>query len=287
MGNVEKILVAVIMTTIVVILALAIYGLGTDPGYMENEGDQVDAATPSEREGSEPLPLKREDSEIPFPGSTPESGVGNLASSESDLTTGREAGDPGSGFEAYLKSENLESGSSNPGPSDWTNGDVGLDSSRDEMIDLEGKDEPSGQKPVPSSTRRWADLDPSPIEGMKIYQVSKGDTLSSIADRFYRKEAAWRLIQAYNKDVSPDRLSVGAQLLLPAPGTDVKSYEAKVQRRTDGRNTYVVRKGDTLFGIAKRMLKDGGQWRAIYDQNRSLLGQPSDLRPGMALVLPE
>ncbi|MBI3088102.1 MAG: LysM peptidoglycan-binding domain-containing protein [Candidatus Omnitrophica bacterium] len=52
--------------------------------------------------------------------------------------------------------------------------------------------------------------------------------------------------------------------------------------------TYVVKKGDTLWTIAARsdVLGDGSKWRRIYDANRDQLKNPDQLRPGMTLRIP-
>ena len=52
--------------------------------------------------------------------------------------------------------------------------------------------------------------------------------------------------------------------------------------------TYVVKKGDTLWTIAARsdVLGDGSKWRRIYDANRDQLKDPDRLRAGMTLRIP-
>ncbi len=53
-----------------------------------------------------------------------------------------------------------------------------------------------------------------------------------------------------------------------------------------GGKTYVVRKGDTLYGLARRFYHDQSRWRDIYNANRAQLASPNQLRVGMKLVIP-
>jgi nucleoid-associated protein YgaU len=52
---------------------------------------------------------------------------------------------------------------------------------------------------------------------------------------------------------------------------------------------YVVKKGDTLGGIALHFYGDGTQpfWRRIYDANQAVIGDdPDSIKPGQFLVIP-
>lgn len=50
--------------------------------------------------------------------------------------------------------------------------------------------------------------------------------------------------------------------------------------------TYTVKKGDSLFLIAKKVLGDGSKWREIYSRNRSIIGpNPNLIYPGQVLTL--
>ena len=50
--------------------------------------------------------------------------------------------------------------------------------------------------------------------------------------------------------------------------------------------TYVVRPGDTLSGIALRFYGNAALWKIILEANQPRLRRPADLRPGMRLVVP-
>jgi nucleoid-associated protein YgaU len=49
---------------------------------------------------------------------------------------------------------------------------------------------------------------------------------------------------------------------------------------------YVVKKGDTLTGIAFTLYGRSRDWVLIFNANRLLLESPEDLRPGMRLIIP-
>lgn len=54
-----------------------------------------------------------------------------------------------------------------------------------------------------------------------------------------------------------------------------------------GGRTYVVKKKDTLYSIARSQYGEAGRWKDIYEANRSELGgDPNRLRVGQTLTLP-
>jgi len=50
---------------------------------------------------------------------------------------------------------------------------------------------------------------------------------------------------------------------------------------------YTVRKGDTLYSIARRVYGDGKMWAAIWKANKGVIEEPSRLAAGIRLRLPE
>lgn len=51
-------------------------------------------------------------------------------------------------------------------------------------------------------------------------------------------------------------------------------------------STYIVKKGDTLSCIAKKMTGTASNWRAIYNQNKDLIGgNPNKIKVGQKLVI--
>jgi LysM repeat protein len=51
--------------------------------------------------------------------------------------------------------------------------------------------------------------------------------------------------------------------------------------------TYTVKKGDSLWKIAKNVYGDGSKWRQIYEANKKVIGKnPNLIYPGQKLVIP-
>lgn len=110
---------------------------------------------------------------------------------------------------------------------------------------------------------------PHPFPTQHTYVVKRGDTLSSIAHRF---DTTWRALYRVNRDVigsDPDLIRVGIRLVIPG--------------HRSARH-YVVKRGDTLAGTARRF---DTTWQTLYALNRQAIGSDPDLiRPGLRLLLP-
>ena len=94
---------------------------------------------------------------------------------------------------------------------------------------------------------------PAVVEPGGLYTVQPGDTLSGIAAR--HQITVWTLAQA-NRLTGVSWVYVGQQLLIPAPAaaptpasTPAPEGEAEAAPPAD---TYIVQRGDTLAGIARR-----------------------------------
>ncbi|MBI1337236.1 MAG: LysM peptidoglycan-binding domain-containing protein [Phycisphaera sp.] len=62
------------------------------------------------------------------------------------------------------------------------------------------------------------------------------------------------------------------------------TYPAPTDYAPSGGGTYTIRKGDTLFSIAKRTYGSGNRWRDIVAANPGLV--PEKLRVGQTITLP-
>ena len=51
--------------------------------------------------------------------------------------------------------------------------------------------------------------------------------------------------------------------------------------------TYTVKAGDTLSGIAKHLLGDANAYHAIFDANKDQLTDPDKIKPGQVLKIPQ
>ncbi len=67
-----------------------------------------------------------------------------------------------------------------------------------------------------------------------------------------------------------------------------KKYISNSGTENNPKNTgyYIVKSGDTLWGIAKKYYGDGTKYTKIYNANRNIISNPSLIRPGQKLVIP-
>jgi len=77
------------------------------------------------------------------------------------------------------------------------------------------------------------------------------------------------------------------ELIIMAEGETAPAVAATTQQTRPTPptpKTYTVKPGDTLWGIAKQILGDGGRWREIYNNNVDVIGKdPNLIRPGQVL----
>ena len=101
------------------------------------------------------------------------------------------------------------------------------------------------------------------------YTVKKGDTLSEIAEDYDTTVSEIAKLNPEIKDVN--LIYVGQ--VIKVPTTKVEEKET----------IYVVKKGDTLSGIAKKF---DTTWKKIYEDNKDVIGKDPDLiKPGQELVI--
>lgn len=86
-------------------------------------------------------------------------------------------------------------------------------------------------------------------------------------------------------------LPVGAQVPVAPSAEGVPRAEAvtagAVPAGEKPVRTYKVQNGDTLAGIARKFLGNSGAWPKIAQANKGTLDDPTKLKPGMILVIPE
>ncbi len=69
------------------------------------------------------------------------------------------------------------------------------------------------------------------------------------------------------------------------PRPTAKSTGATGTHHAAGGQTYVVKQGDTLSGIAKKFYGDSSQWKKIQRANPEIK-DPKKIHPGMKLTIP-
>ena len=86
---------------------------------------------------------------------------------------------------------------------------------------------------------------------------------------------ALKTVPDWQKDVVADikvRPGAAAQASAPATGAG---------------QTYTVKAGDTLSGIAKQLLGNANAYKDIFNANRDQLSDPDKIRPGQVLKIPQ
>lgn len=91
---------------------------------------------------------------------------------------------------------------------------------------------------------------------------------------------AWQFLKQFSRNADGQILINGKAAATPEPEpTEPEPTEPET-------TSYVVVKGDTLWGIAARYLGRGSRWRAIYEANRDLIKNPNRIYVGQVLEIP-
>lgn len=101
------------------------------------------------------------------------------------------------------------------------------------------------------------------------YTIKSGQTLCSIASEIYGNSRFWVAIQRENKGLDANHLKVGSKIMLPdisplkpGPITTVSDEEPMMAAATSSEksdHTYVVKSGDSLYGICKHLFGTGAR----------------------------
>lgn len=180
----------------------------------------------------------------------------------------------------------------------------------------EEPDLPPAAEPVIRAIPRPTETTPQVGPGGGTYTVRAGDNgFWIIAQRVYGPENGkyWTLIQKANPTVDTNALRVGQVLNIPplpgsagtgspsglvatagtteplpatpsAADTTPEPLRAESSSPSAGSREYVVKEGDTGWGIAEKMYGKGQYWQHIQQANRGV--RPEALRVGMKLVIP-
>lgn len=68
-----------------------------------------------------------------------------------------------------------------------------------------------------------------------------------------------------------------------------KTLTVTVERPSESapkESSYTVKKGDTLWAIAKKYLGNGAKYSTVYNANKSMINNPNYIYPGQKLVIP-
>jgi nucleoid-associated protein YgaU len=130
---------------------------------------------------------------------------------------------------------------------------------------------------------------PADQAGSKEYTIKSGDTLEAIARTELGSGQKWTAIVAANPGLNPKQLKVGQKIRIPDAGGAAAAPATETMKSADTGNTYTVQKGDTLFGIARKVYGSGSdaEVRRIVDANGGTLkSKDTPLKPGMKLAIP-
>ena len=121
--------------------------------------------------------------------------------------------------------------------------------------------------------------------GGKTHTVVAGETLWSIAEKYYGSGFNWVDISNANNLDNPGAIEAGQKLTIPdvTPKLTTAVKEASDTDVISGA-TYEVVKGDNLWNIAVRAYGDGYRWVEIARENN--LVNPDLIHAGNILVLP-
>lgn len=106
-------------------------------------------------------------------------------------------------------------------------------------------------------------------------EVKKGDTLWGIAEKYLGSGSRYREIMSLNSLTS---VTIHPGLVLSIPGTNASANEAAKKTKT-----YTVKKGDTLWDIATKYLKNGSRYVEIMSLSKIT---STTIHVGQSLTLP-
>lgn len=111
--------------------------------------------------------------------------------------------------------------------------------------------------------------------GYQTIEVKKGDTLWGIAEKYLGSGLRYREIMSLNSLTSA---TIHPGLVLSIPGTNASANEAAKKTKT-----YTVKKGDTLWDIATKYLKNGSRYVEIMSLSKIT---STTIHVGQSLTLP-
>ncbi|MCP4759017.1 MAG: LysM peptidoglycan-binding domain-containing protein [Planctomycetes bacterium] len=124
-----------------------------------------------------------------------------------------------------------------------------------------------------------------------VHIVSAGDTLSSIALRYYGDRTLAADLSVHNGLPNPDKLRAGLRLIIPPTAEMPQSLaapailppaDANIQVAQSA-SEYEVRPGDTLSELAQQLMGSARHTDRLLELNRDRLSSADDLRIGLRL----
>jgi nucleoid-associated protein YgaU len=113
-------------------------------------------------------------------------------------------------------------------------------------------------------------------------RIQPGDSLWKLAQQNLGRGSRWPELVDVNPGIAdPNKISSGAALHLPAAATAASPRHAQ----TTAASTIKVRKGDTLWSLAKSNLGLASRWPCLAAANRSI-DNPDRIYESQELTVP-
>lgn len=114
------------------------------------------------------------------------------------------------------------------------------------------------------------------------------------AEEFKRKEEAEKEMEALRRkleqakaEIAAERRKLKAEKQLEEMRQKIEAARAKIKADA-AKRTYVVKSGDSLSAIAKKLLGDASLWPKIYEANKDVIGDnPNLIHPGQEYTIPD
>jgi LysM repeat protein len=128
------------------------------------------------------------------------------------------------------------------------------------------------------------------------HKVKRGETLSSIAARYYGKADYWSRIKKANASILSKSKWLLIGMKLQIPGAQSASLQTTTRRtavsglvnrsssQRERTTRYTIKRGDTLMKIARAVYGKSSKWRRIQEANPGL--KPRAIVPGKKIVIP-
>ena len=172
-------------------------------------------------------------------------------------------------------------------------------------------------RPMEAPASRTATNDPAPredVRAVRTHRVDEGETLWSIAKKYYGDGAAATELAKYNEKrigkggmiregaslLIPDREDLGLAQATPRTPTTAKATETrtakaepkktdtteKAKPKTEAAKTYTVKSGDTLQKISEKHFGTTRRWMEIVAMNKDVIDDEDNVRVGTVLKIP-
>jgi len=119
-------------------------------------------------------------------------------------------------------------------------------------------------------------------QNKNIVTVRSGDSLWTLAQHTLGRGSRWPELLALNPSIAnPNQIHIGARLHLPVVASANRAHDGQ----NDPISTIKVRRGDTLWSLAKSSLGRSTDWPCLASANPSV-ADPNRIFAGQGLIVP-